>query len=134
MTASGSQSPVPIVPGGADSETAPLRALADVIRSKNSGPFELTLDVFFRSAAIYAAAKRQRIISEGLIARLYGVTVDRILEVVYYDAALAVKVTMARPASSGSPADTDVYGAQQHMPLADAIVPWSSVPPEEDRS
>ena len=83
-----------------------IRDRADVIRSKNSGPFELTLDVFFRSAAVYAAAKRQRIISEGLIARLYGVTVDRILEIVYYDAALAVKVTMARPASSGSPADT----------------------------
>lgn len=111
----------------AASRSVPLRSLADVIRSKNSGPFELTLDVFFRSAEIYAIAEAHHVLSESLVTKLYGVAADRILELVYYDAASAVKVTIARPASSGSPADTDVYGAQQHMPLADAEVPW----PEE---
>ena len=117
--------------GSTGSGTVPLHTLADVIRSKNSGPFELTLDVFFRSAEIYGAAKEQHIISKELIGHLYGIDTNQILEIVYYDAALAVKVTMARPASSGSPADTDVYGAQQHMPLADALVYWTGAPPEE---
>ncbi|NLT34567.1 MAG: DUF4387 domain-containing protein [Gaiellales bacterium] len=102
----------------------PLTTLAAVIRSKNSGPFELTLDVFFRSESIYQRAKARQIISAALIAGLYGVPPESVLDVVYFDAAAAVKVTLARPVSSGSPRDTDVYGAQQHMPLADALVPW----------
>ncbi len=28
-----------------------------------------------------------------------------------------IKVVLPRPASSGSPADCDVYGSQQHFPL-----------------
>ena len=39
------------------------------------------------------------------------------------DRALAVKVTLPRPgASSGAPGDRDVYGSQQHFPLADLDV------------
>ena len=102
----------------------PLAGLATVIRSKNSGPFELTLDVFFSSESIYRKAKEGRVISESLIAHIYGVPPEAILGIVYFDVACAVKVTMARRVSSGSPADTDVYGAQQHMPLLDALVPW----------
>lgn len=101
-----------------------LSEIATVIRSKNSGPFELTLDVFFASPDIYIKAKAQQTISKELIERLYGVSEDRILDVVYFDPACAAKVTIARPVSSGSAADTDVYGAQQHMPLVDAMVPW----------
>lgn len=110
----------------------PLTSLASVIRSKNSGPFELTLDVFFRSPAIYEKAKVRQIISVQLIAELYRVPAESILDIVYFDAAAAVKVTLARPVSSGSPRDTDVYGAQQHMPLADALLPWEEEGDEAD--
>jgi hypothetical protein len=102
----------------------PLTQLAGVIRSKNSGPFELTLDVFFRSPDIYAKAKERDLISAEMIRSLYRVPPERILAVIWFDPACAVKATIARPVSSGSPADTDVYGAQQHMPLAQAVVPW----------
>lgn len=102
----------------------PLSELAGVIRSKNSGPFELTLDVFFLSPDIYRRARERGLISVELVQRLYRVPPDRILGVVWFDPACAAKVTIARPVSSGSPADTDVYGAQQHVPLAQALVPW----------
>lgn len=101
-----------------------LSEIATVIRSKNSGPFELTLDVFFASPEIYRRAKARKTVSKKLIEQLYGVSEDRILDVVYFDPACAAKVTIARTVSSGSAADTDVYGAQQHMPLVDAMVPW----------
>jgi hypothetical protein len=102
----------------------PLTQLAGVIRSKNSGPFELTLDVFFRSPEIYRAAKERGSISTELVQRLYRVPPERVLSVVWFDPACAAKVTIARPVSSGAPADTDVYGAQQHVPLAEAMIPW----------
>ena len=100
--------------------------LATIIRSKNAGPFELTLDVFFRDEATYRRAKERQLVNREMIKRLYGVGDEEILDIVYYDPVRAAKVTIARPCSSGSPEDTDVYGAQQHMPLLTAEVAWEA--------
>ena len=43
-------------------------------------------------------------------------------KIYYYDKASGIKVTIPRRISSGSSCDTDVYGAQQHMPLMDITV------------
>jgi hypothetical protein len=101
-----------------------MSELASVIRSKNSGPFELTLDVFFKSRRVFRRARERGTVSRQLIGRLYGVRDDQILEIIWFEPASAVKATIARPVSSGSVGDTDVYGAQQHMPLVDAEVEW----------
>jgi hypothetical protein len=39
------------------------------------------------------------------------------MNVIYFDPAKAVKITIVRPIPSGSLGETDVYGAQQHSPL-----------------
>ena len=101
-----------------------LVELANIVRSKNSGPYELTLDVFFKSEEIYRKVKAKQLIDKDLIKRLYSVTDDQISGVYYFDPVRAVKITIARPVPSGSVGDTDVYGAQQHVPLADALIPW----------
>jgi hypothetical protein len=44
-------------------------------------------------------------------------TPARIHEIIHFDPANAVKVALDRPVASGSPGDTDVYGARQHAPL-----------------
>ena len=46
---------------------------ARVIRSKNSGPFELTLDIMFRDRSTFDLFKRRGFIDARLVARLYGV-------------------------------------------------------------
>jgi hypothetical protein len=35
-----------------------------------------------------------------------------------------MKVTLRRPWGSGAVGETDVYGAQQHVPLMQHSVPW----------
>jgi hypothetical protein len=99
-----------------------LREAARVIRSKNSGPFELTLDVLFIDRAHYELFKTRSLIDAKLISRLYGVP-EELVSVVWFEPANAVKATMRRRVPSGSPGDTDVYGAQQHGPLLD--LDWS---------
>ena len=96
-----------------------LAEVARVIRSKNAGPYELTLDVLLEEPEIYEAFRRRRILSAESVAALYGVPVEDILGVIYFDPAHAIKITMRRRLPSGAPGDTDVYGAQQHGPLAD---------------
>ncbi|OGF50959.1 MAG: acyl-CoA synthetase [Candidatus Firestonebacteria bacterium RIFOXYA2_FULL_40_8] len=98
--------------------------LAKVIRSKNSGPFELTFDIIFKTRAIYEKIKKKKIISKAFVRRLYNVTGKKILNICYFEPAKAVKITIARSIGSGDVGETDVYGAQQHMPLVNAMINW----------
>ncbi|MDQ6421488.1 DUF4387 domain-containing protein [Paenibacillus sp. LHD-117] len=94
-----------------------LGQLAKVLRSKNSGPFELTLDVLFDSENNYRMVKRSGRITKRTISELYGITEEQIHHLVFFDQALGFKITISRDISSGTVGDRDVYGAQQHAPL-----------------
>ncbi len=96
--------------------------VTNIIRSKNSGPYELTLDMMFKSREIYEKVRDGKQINEDLVCKLYKITPDKVINIVYFDPADAVKVTIARPICSGDPGETDVYGAQQHAPLLDIIL------------
>ena len=100
-----------------------LGELAAVVRSKNAGPFELTLDIIFESEQEYVRVRDGNALTRQEIARLYGTTEQRILAVVPFDIAHAIKITLARPCASGAIGDSDVYGAQQHAPLLDIEIP-----------
>lgn len=102
---------------------ARLYDLAKVIRSKNSGPFEITLDVLFDNVELYQKVKYSNIITKKLISQLYKVDEDKVTVLVFYDQAYGIKVTFARTKSSGSCHDRDVYGAQQHVLLSEVEVP-----------
>lgn len=94
-----------------------LRDVAAVIRSKNSGPYELTFDIIFKDVATYEKVKTQQYINKALFAKLYAIAEQDIIALVYFDPAKAVKITIVRPLVSGAIGETDVYGAQQHAPL-----------------
>lgn len=94
-----------------------LKDIASVIRSKNAGPYELTLDVLLQSDEMFEKIRAADVINRGSIAKLYGVPEEKILSIVYFPNARAVKITMVRPIPSGAMGERDVYGAQQHAPL-----------------
>lgn len=99
-----------------------LGEAAAVLRSKNSGPFEITLDVLFSDPAVYGKIKHSGAINAERISRLYNIAPERISHIVFFDQALGFKITFARTISSGTSRDRDVYGAQQHAPLLDLEV------------
>jgi hypothetical protein len=96
-----------------------LTDMTDIIRSKNSGPYELTLDIMFKDYAGFELACAQKWINEKTICELYHITADQIINIIEFYPAKAIKVTIKRPICSGDPGETDVYGAQQHAPLLD---------------
>lgn len=102
---------------------AELSSLANVIRSKNAGPFELTFDIMFDDRNKYEAVKKSGVITAERIAEIYGVSHNEVLVCRTYDPAMAFKITIRRPVGSGSPGDSDVYGCQQHMPLTTIDIP-----------
>lgn len=99
-----------------------LKDAAKIIRSKNSGPYELTLDVIFADDEMFEKASKAQIITKESIAEIYGIEKDMILDIIEYPVARAIKATLIRPIVSGALGERDVYGAQQHAPLMEMEV------------
>ena len=91
--------------------------IADVIRSKNSGPYGLTFDIIFKDFATYKKVAEAKIFNAPMFAGLYGISESKVMEVINFEPAKAIKITIERPICSGNLGETDVYGAQQHAPL-----------------
>lgn len=97
---------------------AKLYELASLIRSKNAGPFQLTIDVMFADRETY-----ERVLASGLLtaerfSALYGTPLEDV-RVMQYDAAYSIKVTIPRPIVSGDLGDGDMMGGQLYGPLVE---------------
>ncbi|WP_010258538.1 DUF4387 domain-containing protein [Treponema primitia] len=96
-----------------------LTDITDIIRSKNSGPYELTMDLMFSNFDWYKKVCAAKAINEKVVCGLYKIKREDIINIIEFDPAKAIKVTIKRPICSGDPGETDVYGAQQHAPFLD---------------
>lgn len=94
----------------------PLTELAQVIRSKNAGPTQFTLDLFFRDAPAFERAEASPALQADAVAHLYGWPAGAVQRFAL-PAIAALKFTLPRRVVAGTPGDGDVYGAQQHGPL-----------------
>lgn len=94
-----------------------LGEVAKVVRSKNAGPFVLTFDVLMPDAQSFEQLRSEGNLTRESVARAYRVSPNEIIDFAYYPFANAIKFSLRRPVPSGAPHDTDVYGAQQHVPL-----------------
>ncbi len=94
-----------------------LKDIANVIRSKNAGPFELTLDVLLKDQQMFEKLRQADVINTKVIAQLYQIPETDVISIVYFPNARAIKATIVRPLPSGALGERDVYGAQQHAPL-----------------
>ena len=99
-----------------------LKEIAAVIRSKNSGPYELTLNVMLPTDALFEKVRSANVINARTIARLYHIDEEDVISVLDFPKARAIKATIVRPLASGALGERDVYGAQQHVPLMELEV------------
>ena len=91
--------------------------VAEVIRSKNSGPYELTFDIIFKEQAMFERFRNANIMTKAVFADLYNISEADITGIIAFSPAKAIKITIKRPLASGDLGESDVYGAQQHAPL-----------------
>lgn len=91
--------------------------LARTVRSKNAGPFQITIDMFFADQSKYNVAKNSGKLNESSIAKLYGIDIDDVIGIYKIDDMMTIKVSMKRKIPSGHHRDSDIYSAQQHSPL-----------------
>ena len=98
-----------------------LYDLATVIRSRNAGPFTLTIDLMVETANDFQRMLQSPAFSPVPIARLYDVGPEAVA-IHPFERVLAIKVLLPRQVSSGAPGDADVYGSQQHMALGETEI------------
>ena len=96
--------------------------LALEVRSKNAGPFWVTLEVFLRDAAGYAVVAAPGFLDAAVIAGLYGVAAETV-QIFRIPELNVVKISFPRPVSQASLRDRDVHSGQHHVPLAALPVP-----------
>jgi hypothetical protein len=96
-----------------------LSDAARVIRSKNAGPFAVTIDIFFTDADTFARARSSPLLTPAGVARAYGVAEGSVKGVFFDERVHAAKVSLLRWSSSADPFCSDLFGAHLHTPLAD---------------
>lgn len=104
--------------------TCYLADVASVLRSKNSGPYELTFDVMFPNKEVFEKVKNAGVLNAETVAKLYSVPLKDVVATLFFDQAMAFKATIARPSVSGGFGETDTHGSQQHIPLMYVKLPW----------
>lgn len=99
-----------------------LYELAQLIRSKNAGPFMLTIDVIFPDEQTYTAVLGSGALEIGNVAPALGVAPEALKR---YDLPLAraVKFSTPRVVPCGDFLDEDLYGCQHHRNLVNLNVP-----------
>lgn len=101
-------------------EQRTLGDLAITVRSKNAGPFWMTLEAFMPDERSYRIA--DSLITAELIGDLYHVSTEA-LRIFRIPELHVVKVSFPRPVVQGRLHDRDMHAGQHHVPLAGVIVP-----------
>jgi hypothetical protein len=97
-----------------------LGDLALEVRSKNAGPFWMTLEAFMPDDETYRIA--DKLVTTDLISELYQVP-PAALQIFRMPELHVVKVSFPRPVVQGSLHDRDMHAGQHHVPLANVAVP-----------
>ena len=96
--------------------------IARILRSKNAGPLYLTFDVMFDTREEMERVLDSGAVNAASVAKLYGVAPQQV-SIIPYEVVHSFKVTIPRAHVSGDIEDDDIYGCQQHLKLADMMIP-----------
>jgi hypothetical protein len=99
-----------------------LAEIANLIRSKNAGPFTLTFDIMFPDLASYRCVKDSGALNPSAFAKLYRCPVEKV-RFFECENALAFKFSIPRPLTQGDLGDGDMHGGQQFIPLMNVEIP-----------
>ena len=90
-----------------------------ILRSKNAGPLFITFDLIFNNSEDMQYVEKR--LEKKAIAEAYGVNEEKI-DIISYGVVNSIKITFPRKNISGSLVDDDIYGCQQHVPLANIVL------------
>jgi hypothetical protein len=96
--------------------------VANLVRSKNAGPFWQTVDIFCDSDEDYRDVAAPGVVSAETIAILYHIDATTV-RIYRMPALRAIKISFPRPTAQGGIHDRDLHAGQQHVPLLSLELP-----------
>ena len=96
-----------------------MPTLAEVtryVRSKNAGPFWVTVDIFFENVALYHAFRGDSALDAENVASVLGVDPTRVRRF-DIETLNALKFSYPRPGPQGGVIERDMHSGQQFVPL-----------------
>lgn len=93
-----------------------LGQAAKYVRSKNAGPFWMTIDIFCDNEEAYYQIKNSENLTVEMLKDIYHV---EMVEKYALDDLRVVKFSMPRPHPQGSPHDADMHAGQQYISILD---------------
>jgi hypothetical protein len=100
---------------------AKVEDIALYVRSKNAGPFWVTIEIFCDTDVAYRKIVNSSSLSGEKIAELYGVEASRV-KVFEIDSLRVRKYSFPRPLPSGHKYENDMHYGQQYIRVADLEV------------
>ncbi|MFL2687433.1 MAG: DUF4387 domain-containing protein [Alphaproteobacteria bacterium] len=103
---------------------ATIGELAKLVRSKNAGPFVMTIDIMFADQEIYDKVKASGVLNRQIVSNIYNVSENQV-QFFEVDNCYAFKISIPRPNFQGDIKDSDSHAGQQYAPFIDIEVPGS---------
>ncbi|KAK7214805.1 hypothetical protein V2G26_002808 [Clonostachys chloroleuca] len=104
--------------------------VAKVIRSKNSGPYEITVDVMFDNKDVYGLVKESNLLNKAVIAELFHLDQKEVFWAGFFDVAMAFKATMPRKRRGSHRALAVIWRTMFMAP--NSIFLWSGYPSQRN--
>lgn len=98
-----------------------LNDVARYVRSKNAGPFWVTVDIFCETQDAYERVVQAPELQDGPVARLYGVDEVSVRRFAV-DSLRVLKISFPRPVAQGSVKDADSHAGQYFVPLLATVL------------
>jgi len=98
-----------------------LSKLCRHIRSKNAGPFWVTIDLFFHGSEQFEFYRKSPPLTEEKIADIYDTEAGNV-KIFFVEDLHVVKISFPRPAPQGWYNERDMHGGQLFVPLLDIEV------------
>jgi hypothetical protein len=99
-----------------------LKDVASYVRSKNAGPFWVTIDIFCENGEAFDRLARAPALEAGAVGALYRVDPQTVQ--IYPDRNInVIKISFPRPVVAGGFRDRDAHAGQYFVPLLSVAVP-----------
>jgi len=95
-----------------------LKDVCRYVRSKNAGPFWVTIDVFFTDQATYYRYREDPAIDTNAVASLFGIPPADVKRF-EIEQLSAIKFSYPRQQPQGGAVERDLHSGQQYVPLLD---------------
>lgn len=95
---------------------ATIAETANYIRSKNAGPFWVTIDLFFNDSEKYGIAKESKNLNKAAISELYH-TKEEEVKLFFLDNLNVIKISYPRETPQGGLYERDMHSGQQYVQI-----------------